>query len=699
DEYLGRVDQEFGAKDRFFAHYYYNDFNNNGVLNPSNLLTYSDMSNIRFQSALLSETHIFTNNLLNNLVVNYSREISIRGPLANAPDAASFGVNIYQPAQKSIQGISASGFFQVGDNPQATFQRNNYTLADDLHWIKGRHSMGFGVHAELSKFDINSLFQLPGTFTFNSNTTNYALASFLLGYLYQFNQGSGQYLNVRNHFLGFYGQDNWQITRRFSLNYGLRYEPYFPWQELRHRISQFNPAAYNAGRRSTVYRNAPPGLLFPGDTGVPEQGVRNSYTDIMPRVGFAWDVFGTGKTSLRGGGGVFYDTRTPGSMLGQGASATPFSVSVTLTQPIGTFSNPYAGITNPFPAPTVPAANTVFPTPVTAYTFDPSGNYKVAVTYDWNLTGEQQITNNLLARIAYVGSHASHIFTALDLNPAIYTPGSTLSTNQRRYYQPYSSIVETNMGGNIGYNSLQATLQQRMANGLTLMANYTFAKALDDLPYGGTGGYGNSGPGPGGSYVYPVTFANYKALDRGPADFDFRNTFSASYVWDLPRLVNGTRPLRAILNDWETTGIFQAQSGGPVTVVAGSDRSQTGLLQDRAQTVSGQYALGGNACRGHNGPCVNWLNPAAFTQPAIGSFGNVQKGAYRGPGYFDWDAGLLRNFHFTEQAMLQFRAEYFNILNRANFQDPVSSVSSGGFGSVTSASDPRIAQLALKMIF
>ena len=693
NEYLGRVDRDLSANDHMFAHYYYNDFDNAGILNTSNLLTYSDQANIRFQSALISETHIFSTNLLNNLVVNYSREISVRGPVGNAPDAASFGVNIYQPAQKSIQLIAASGFFTIGDNPQATFQRNNYTFADDLHWVHGNHNIAFGAHVELSKVDINSDYNAPGLFTFNSDTTNYGLASFLLGYLYQFSQGNGQYLNDRNQFDGFYAQDSWKMTNRFTLNYGLRYEPFFPWSELKHRIEQFSPAAYAAGVTSTVYPNAPKGLLFPGDPGVPEQGVRNTLTNFMPRLGFALDVSGDGKTSLRGGAGMFYDTRQPGILNSSMADATPFSIAETLTQPKGSFSNPYLGIVNPFPAPVTPSASTVFPSPVTAYTYSPTGNFNVPVIYDWNLTLEQQITGNMFFRIAYVGSHSTHLYSSPDLNPAVYVPGSTLSTDQRRRYQGFSSIAEANMGGNAHFDSLQATLQRRLSGGLTVLANYTFSKTLDDLPPG----EGVSEPNPGQSFVYPVYFPNYKALDQGPPDFDRRNVFSGSYVWQIPNLKSGASLLRKLTSDWQTTGILQAESGTSFTVTAGEDRSQTGLNKDRAM-FTGEPVYGSGACH-TSAPCVNYLNPMAFALPALGTFGDVPKGALVGPGYFDWDAGLIRKIPLNDNVLLMFRAEYFNILNRANFGNPQASVSAGGFGSITSANDPRIAQLALKLTF
>lgn len=695
NEVVVRGDHDLGQTDHIVARYYLNHFTNAGVLNTSNLLTYSDQANIRVQNALLAETHSFTTNLLNNVTANYTREVSIRGPLPGAPNAASFGVNIWQPVQKSIQTLNVSGFFSVGDNPQATFQRNNYAFTEDLHWVKGNHSLAFGAHGETAKIDINSLFNQPGLFTFNSNTTNYALASFMLGYMSQFGQGSGQYFNNRNQFYGFYAQDNWRLTRKLTLNYGVRYEPFWEWRELKHRTERFSPEAYAAGTVSRVYTNAPRGLLFVGDPGVTEySGVKPVYTNFMPRVGFAYDVYGNGKMSVRGGFGVFYDTRQPGIMGGSVANSTPFSVAVTLTQPKGAFSNPYAGTANPFPTPSPAPADLVFPSPVQAFTYDPHGDYQVPVTYAWNTTIEQQFSNSTAMRLAYVGSHMSHALTSIELNPATYIPGSTLGTDARRLYQGYSNIVDTDMGASGTYHSLQATLQRRLTRGLEATANYTWSKALNDIPYGSglTGGSTNQ------SYVFPIYTPSYKRLDRGPADFDRRSVFTGSYVWTIPKMGEGNMLLRAVANGWQTMGIFQAFTGQPITLTAGKDASLTGLNQDRA-LYNGINAYGGMACSATAPHCVNYLNPAAFSVPANGSFGNVVKGSFRGPGYFDWDASLQRSFPLKGESNVQFRAEYFNLLNRTNLLNPTTSRSSGGFGSITSANDPRIAQLSLKLAF
>jgi len=694
NEFVGRFDQELGAHDRYTLRYYRNQFANAGVLDLKNLTTYSDESNILYQNALISETHTFSNNLLNNFIVSYQREGSVRGPLSGSIDVADIGVNIWQPAFKSIQSIGVSGYFSIGDNPHATFKRSNMTLADDLHWVKGSHSLAFGFHGETSRVDVVNQNGQPGTFAFNATTTNNALASFFLGYVNEFKQNSGQFQQNRGKFFGGYVQDSWKASRRLTLNYGLRYEPFIPLHEGGHRMGQFNPAAYTAGARSTVYPNAPAGLLFPGDPGVPEDGVRSVYKNFMPRVGFAWDVFGTGKTSVRGAGGMFYDTRTNGLFNNGWIGSTPFTTSVDIIQGDGNFSNPYGSTTNPFPAAFPPPKDTPFILPFAVITFDPSGNFKVPLTYAWNLAVEQQLTNNVSSRLAYVASHSSHVFTAPELNPAHYIPGGSASTNARRTYQNYTTISTSDMGGNSTYHSLQATLQTRLTHGLSLLFNYTWSKSLDSVPNGAA----VTSSGAGQSYSLPVYMSDYKRLDLGPSDFDHRNVLNASYVWQFPKLNGSSAPIRAIVNGWQTTGLVNVHSGNPLTIYLGKDNSMTGLNRDMPLLIGDPYKAG--ACATTTARCKDWLNPAAFATAPLGQDGNLRKNTLVGPRFVDWDAALFRTVNFHERVALQFRAEYFNLLNHTNFADPGKTVSStSSFGRITTSGDPRIAQLSLKLSF
>jgi hypothetical protein len=703
NEEVVKVDHSFGDSDRLGVRYYRAKFHDTGIYTPDNLLTYYDEASILSQNALVQETHIFRPSLLNDMHLTYIRKNAPRGAVPGVPNMNDLGVNVYNPPEKFIESISVSGFFTIGDRAPARFVESNYTLTDDLRWVHGRHSMSFGFYGQVGRDDIVNDSGRVGTYGFTSDVTNFAIASFLLGKMRTFTQSNGQFKNDRGEFYGLYAQDSFRVNGRLTLNYGLRWEPATMWKEIRGRVVQFRPWAYWAGQTSQVFSNAPPGEFFYGDPGVPEGALNTNFKPTAPRVGFAYDLTGDGKASLRGGVGMFYDTRVSGMTNQPLTNLTPYSPQLSYTTPAGSFSNPLNGQPNPYPAPFPPLKNASFPTPVQVCTYNPTGEYFVPVSYNWNLTLERAIASNWLVRAGYVGSHASHIFESVETNPAVYTPGSTLSTDARRIFQPFGSITLSSQAGNSGYNSAQLSLERRFSQGFTIRANYTWSKSLDNTPYGANSPWT---PATGNGFVYPIYFHNASGLDTGPSDFDVSHRFVISYVWQLPVLARAPRLARGVLGNWQLAGLFQTQSGLPLTVDAGTDRSQTGLGKDRAVLVGDPYGAG--AC-GQVAPCVNYLNPSAFALPAIGSFGNVGKGLLRNPGMATWDVGLFKSIPIHEKWHLQFRAEFFNVLNRVNLQAPgeisnslisqTNVMSDAHFGSFLSADDPRIGQLALKILF
>jgi len=690
-EFLGRIDHSFSGRDRLTGRYFYDRFAEAAQFNPNNLLVYSDSSTIVSQNALLSETHVFSPSLLNEAHLSYARVASQRMSPPGSPSMTSLGVKMYDGGLKSIQSIQVNpNFFTIGSDPPSHFTRNSYRLNDDVSWIRGRHSLYFGGSIQRDFYDVRNDTNIPGDFRFNGDKTNWAPAAFLLGQLNQFTQGSGQFFGNRNKFFGLYFQDDFHASRRLTLNLGLRYEPFFPWQSQDGRVMLFSPAAYQSGTISRVFTNAPKGLLFQGDPGVPKWGYRGDYGNFAPRVGFAYDVFGDGKSSLRGGAGMFYDTHFAGINGQNWGSTTPFSTSLIQMPVSGPFSDPYRGIVNPFPAPNPAPSNYVFPKPTAAYGFDASKSFVIPLIYNWNLTVERQLATSWLLRAAYVGSHGSHLAEYIQLNPAV--PGSG-PLNARRIFQPFGLIGVFEQDVNSSYNALQASLEKRLSRGFTILANYTYSKSLDDQPNNQAVVQMNINL-PDLSTI-PWNMPGRHRMDYGPSQFDRTHRFVVSYVWSLPGLATTNQLARALIADWQLTGLAAAQTGGPLTTVAGTDQSKTGLNADRAVQIGSPY--GGNAC-GSTPHCVNYLNPLAFQSPPTG-FGTTRKGSLRGPGYFNWDMGLGKTFPLPgESVRLQFRAEYFNVFNRANFSDPKVSLS-GGFGQILGAQDPRIGQLSLKLTF
>jgi hypothetical protein len=290
----------------------------------------------------------------------------------------------------------------------------------------------------------------------------------------------------------------------------------------------------------------------------------------------------------------------------------------------------------------------------------------------------------------------------IELSPTIYGSGG------KRYFPEYGSLAQAANDIDSGYHSLQVTAQKRFSRGVTILANYTWSKSIDDLPFGQS----NTTLYVEGLSPIPWYMSGRHQFDRGRSEFDHRHRLVTSFVWDMPKLAGANTLIRAVAGGWQMSGLLSAQSGGPVTVTAGRDLSGTALGSDRGVLLNNSV-YGAGAC-GSAANCVDYLNPAAFALPAAGTFGNLGKGALNGPDMITYDGGLFKEVPMLrERLRLQFRAEYFNLFNRANFFNPGGTssnnqansagssavVSNPGFGSIKAAFDPRIGQLGLKLIF
>ncbi|MBV9081908.1 MAG: carboxypeptidase regulatory-like domain-containing protein, partial [Acidobacteriaceae bacterium] len=729
NEYIARVDQMLrGGQDKVFVRFYMDRF----VLAPGfdgkNLLTDTTGSIVQPQNWAVGYTFVPNATIVNNFVATFVRNASDRGQGGNVPQFSDFGANVPQlpPSQGGIRAFGITGGYLtspaaattpgIGGFTDGRFVRNTYEIRDVATWTHGTQTFSFGGNYERDQSNIRNTDIENGNWQFSDVLTNLGLASFVMGHLHSYSQTSGDFSDSRQNVFGFFVEDRWKARPNLTLTMGLRYEPQWVMKEIYGRTEQFWPSMYAAGVRSQVLPTAPPGEAFIGDSfdglRFPRSGEGPDLNNLAPRLGVAWDVAGNGKTVIRAGGGYFYSSRLPGLFLNDASISQPFSLRTDLTEPSSPnnlipFNNPLQS--NPSFAAQFPLRYTLYTLPVggvpftglvTVYGLQPGKNWITPTTYDWNFTIERQVRPDTLVNISYVALKAIHLRQDADLNPR--APG--VGTDASRPYKGYTDIIQNLNTGMSNYNALQVNLEKRPSGGhgmlsnITLLANYTFSKAMEiDLASnGGITDLGSS-KGSGMSYYDP----NQGHFETGPSPgMDRTHRIVASFVWDLPRL-NGANPaLRAILGGWQWTGIYTYLSGDAMTILAGTDRSETALGNDRADYVGplsqyGQTAT--SASRGGCGKsaCVSWLDTSYFALPPIGSYGNVGKGAFRGPGRTNVDTGILKNFYplkSHEDIRFQLRGEFFNILNHAQFSDPDVTRNDANFGGIYGAADPRIIQ-------
>jgi Carboxypeptidase regulatory-like domain len=687
NQFVTKIDHQTSASDQLSVRYFIDHFDNASIFNDDNLLTYrggSNQSRVRTQNAVVSWKRTMTPTLLNELHFGYNRIHSRRAPPDGVPGMQELGVRLpLYPTLPSIGEIRVTDFFNIGDNLEASFVRNGFELNNRTSWVRGRHNIQFGGELQYYKVDIENEFRRAGHFIFTSNVTGNAMADFFLGRMNTFDQGTGEYKNNRVLYSSLFVQDDYKVHRRFTLNLGVRYEPTPPWHETVGRIQRFTIADFENNVRSTQYVNAPRGLTYRGDPGVPEDGTFGDYNNVAARVGFALDLSGDGRTSLRGGGGMFYDQHLLGEFNNGAVNAPPWSIRLSVVQPQGPFSDPYRGRTDfdSVRPESVGSPTAAFPRPVLVDSYDET--FTTPLNYNYNITFERELLGSWLARAAYVGSSSKNGRTTINLNPARYIPGSstTGNTDARRLFAEYGTINYFVQDRSSTYNSMQLTLNRRYSGGFTVMANYTLAKSVGNF----------------GDLLIPWFQPDVNGLENGPLDQDRRHRFVASWVWDIPGLPTSSSLLKTVLDGWQMSGIVQYQSGAPYTVSSGRDNSLDGLANDRAKFTGAPVAPPEGSDK------TLWFNPAAFAINDVGTFGEVDKGEFYGPHLYSWDMGLFKNFTLTNETRLQFRAEFFNIFNQVNFNLPNRNVSGGGFGRITTthpdAGDPRIIQFGLKLVF
>jgi hypothetical protein len=695
-QYIGRVDWNQSAKHTFFSRYFLLNFNNPPLFDGTNGLTTTLAGqSVRSQSVVLGDNYSITPSIVNSARITFSRLRDNRSAASNLFTLADAGVNVYEYDPHFIN-LSVSGAFSYGCGNCATahFNRNTYQVGDSLDIIHGKHQISLGADYGRLQFNEFNLLDANGTISFNGQVTKDSMLDFLLGKPASVTQIQPDGMAFRQNYTGIYAQDNLQASRRLHVHAGVRWEPFMPERDTFGRGSYFSPGAFLAGTKTAKYTNAPPGLFFNGDPGIPYEYINNQYKQFSPRVGLAWDPKGDGRQSIGASYGIFYD-RPNTFFNAKYADAPPWGNKITTPSPAGGLADPYAGYPggNPFPAPLPPAKDAVFPLAGVYVNFPI--DTKATYVQQWGLSYQVQAGKDWLLSANYIGNKSTHLWGQYDLNHAIYIPGncganpcSTLANvNQRRTYtllNPTAGALigamdQLDDGVNANYNALILKAQHRFSQNFTLLASYTYSHCLQDAQLV----VNDLGNGP--LYQNPLN----RNADHGACDFDLRHNAVASLVIASPRFSNHVA--NTLLSDWQLAPILSVHTGFPFTPTSGQDNSRTGEGADRPDMVGNPYV--------QDLSTRVWLNPRAFAQNAVGAFGNAGWNSLRGPNFFDIDVGLSRTFRIRESHRLQLRFEFFNSTNHVNFNNPGSNISNSNFGTILSAQDPRILQFALKYMF
>jgi hypothetical protein len=671
-----------------------------------NILANSQMGAVEgWEQAALGDTYTLTPNILNSFHASFTRRAVTRVAPPGTPNGTDLGINFYSPLPNLFT-ATVSSYFSAGCASCTPNNNviNSFHYTDDVDIIKGKHQIAFGVNLGFNQFNGFQANTVNGLFTFNGQyatgkSVGDSLASYFLGAPSQYQQSAPWYNNARQTVLGFYVQDSIKLTPRLTVNVGLRLDPIFPTTEP--SGVSFSQANFDSGTKSVVFPNAPAGLLFQGDAGIPKGWQNAPKAVFSPRVGLAWDPTGSGKQSLRLGGAILRNTADMFyvyPMPGDAPYGTTVIRSPSFTQGM-TFTNPWGGYPggNPFPQPSPIPQNIAF-LPDVRYRSLPL-QFQPMYVAQWNLSYQRQITPNWLATVTYIGSKSTHLTASPEGNPGVYIPGSTAGLEQRRELylenvaqgQYYGTSPRVETGGNSNYNGLLLSLQHRFSHGFIWQTNYTWSHCLSDV---------DNSTSIAGAYEQP----NNRAADYGNCYFDIRNNFNTSLVAISP--VKGGI-LGHILGNWQVSPILTLSAGLPLNVLDGTDVSQTGVNLDRPNYIGGcdPYL--------HDGNPVDYLNRACFAAEAKGTYGNLGRNTLIGPGAIRFDVSLTRTFRITERWQVTPRFEAFNVINHTNFSQPNVALNTSTFGVITNvfsaavgggatngtAQDPRILQLAVKVVF
>jgi hypothetical protein len=676
---------------------FFDNFNQPGFNGAGDLIGSHNSIAERFQSYTFNWTWTLNPSLVNHLVISYSKlnatsygdQIGTDGKPACLP---CYGTKItdFPKFPPVLESFTVSGGFQIFGT-SGFIPRWNAQVSESANWSKGKHLIVAGVDIIRQDMSEESDFLARPLVAFTGQVSGSSFADFLLGRAGFFQQAGGEDTHPRGNLYGILVGDTYRLTPNLTIDAGLRWEPFFPPHVVGGRMTLFRQ-----GLQSRRYPSAPPGLVFPGDPGVPQGGFNRELQNFEPRLGIAWQPKGLPSTAIRAAYGIFI---SPNILVDypHSADGAPFSPNFVLSP--GPVLGPYIDLTDPFKnvastggvspfppfsSPTfVPPPSTTFDLPVTLEdNFET--HFTLGKTQAWNLSLEHQFRSNLLVRVSYVGRESYHLQSPFELNPGYFSAGGA-----RLNYTNFSNILSNVSWSTASYNGFQAVVEYRLSHGLQFTSNYSHSKDIDSSSLGTT--------------AYASALGNPFDLrwNRGLSDLNFPNIWSNKWVYQLPRFAELGALWSRVLGDWQVSGIWQLSSGTPFSIVGGFGNDNS-LANVGGFGIGGDRAdLTGAAIQAHSGSKSHWLqqyfNPAAFAPNAPGTFGTSPKNVLAGPGNNNVDLAIGKNFPFHDRFNLQFRWEMFNAFNRTHFGLPGNDPSAPGFGQIVSAGPARVMQLGAKL--
>jgi hypothetical protein len=764
NQFVTRVDYAINQRHNLFARYFIDGYQAPSFFSPTNILiTYLAPGNYeRVQTATIGEAWTISSHLVNSFHASGAKRVNLR---QSAPgiNANTIGVTVSTSVPTGLQ-ITASTSGKThnwsaycGTCSNGNFNVNDEGVSDDLTYVKGPSQLALGGEYVRVQFNEIAAYESNGAFTFNGEYSGSgpnggsvlgdSNLDFLMGAMSGFAQSKQQQIFLRAPIPSLYAQETFHASKKLTLVGGIRWSPEFMPFEHDNRGAAFNMASFLANQFSTIYPNAPAGVLFYGDQGVPRPYTKSSPLQFNPNVGASWDPFGTGITVIRGGLQLAYDEADFYTAAHMNIDAPYDTASSPDTGGQLCFSEPWllggTGVgcsqtggsnTSPYPQPTIPTqAQAVFPAQA-SWTFVPT-QFHVADTLQWTLSVQHEFPHGWQAQIDYIGNKTSNMPIGTPLSQAIYTAGvwgagatgcgsvvtsgpaataagtispvvgsncSTTKNEQARFALTEANRYQGNqfLGGAgsyvvndiawANYNGMVASFQHRLSSTFSMLTNFTWSKCLNIADANGDiSGVAEENP-------------NNLRIDYGRCGSDYRRVFNTALVVKSDFPLHGL--VRYAVNDWELAPLFHVLSGAPINVTDGTDISLTDIGTDRPNEVPGVNPIKFAKIEKVSSVATrSYLNQAAFTygNVAAGTYGNLGRNAINGPMTFQFDAQVSRIFPVGDRFSLDTRLEAFNVLNHPSFSNPSSSnPASATFGEISSTSiSARVFQGCVKLIF